>query len=77
MWRDVTMENKKLKIVPHESMRKDVTMLMSCSRFNYWIKIGDNEQLEQLNSQIETKHIAIQTRNKSNVKYLQANLFLF
>ena len=34
------------------------------------------EQLAQLNSQIETKHIAIQTNNKSTVKYLQ-DIFFF
>ena len=35
------------------------------------------EQLAQWNPTIDTKHIAIQTNNKSNVKYLQDNLFLF
>ena len=32
------------------------------------------EQLAQLNSQNETKHIAIQTSNNSTIKYLQNNV---
>ena len=44
------------------------SMLMSCSGFNRHGKkiVGNNnyEQLAQVNSQIETKHIAIQTSNK-------------
>ena len=35
------------------------------------------EQLVELNSQIETHDIEIQTNNKSIVKYLQDNLLLF
>ena len=41
--------------------------------------IGNNnyEQLAQLNSHIEIKHIAIQTSNNSTLKYMQDNLCLF
>ena len=43
-------------------------MLMSCSSFNFHREddVGNNnyEQIAQLNSQIETKHIAIQTNDK-------------
>ena len=56
------------------------SMLMSSSSFNCWKNyVGNNnyEQLTQLNSQIETKHTTIQVSNKSTVKYLQDNLFLF
>ena len=42
-------------------------MLMSCSSFNFHREddVGNNnyEQIAQLNSQIETKHIAIQTND--------------
>ena len=38
---------------------------------------NDYEQLAESNSQIETKHITIETGKKSTVKYLQDSLILF
>ena len=49
---------------------------MSVMPWDFGKAIGNNnyEQLAKLNPQIDTKHIEIQTNNKSTIKYMEDNL---
>ena len=65
-------------------MKSDACICFPCYSVVPVLITGENsvgnknyDQLAQLNSQIEIKHITIQTSNKPTLKYLQDNSFCF